>query len=96
MYTSDHWAIGCRKRKDTTASTCKIDVSSDKLNHAAMLLTQIQLSRKQEKTAKLVGWKSLVQCNLGGVPTTVLWDTGSQVSMIDMDWKKTYLPDAEI
>jgi len=94
--SGEHWAIGCRKRKDITASTCKIEISSDKLNDVTMLSSQATLSRKQEKTAKLVGRKSLVQCNLGGVPTTVLWDTGSQVSIVDMDWKKTHLPDAEI
>lgn len=61
-----------------------------------MLTSQAPLTRKQERTAKLVGHKSLVQCNLGGILTTVLWDTGSQVSIVDMDWKKTHLPDAEI
>ena len=94
--SSEHWAIGCRKRKDTTASTCKIEVATDRLNYAATLTSQAPLTRKQERTAKLVGRKSLVQCNLGGVPTTVLWDTGSQVSIVDMDWKNKHLPDTEI
>ncbi len=82
--------IGCWKRKDTTASTCKIEVSSVKLNHATVLLSQSPLSKKQEKTAELVGCKNLVHCNLGGVMTTVLWDSGSQVSMVDTDWKKKH------
>lgn len=66
------------------------------MNYAAILTSQTPLTRKQERTAKLVGRKSLVQCNLGGIPTTVLWDTGSQVSIVDMDWKNTHLPDTEI
>lgn len=94
--SSEHWAVGCRKRKDTTASTCKIEVATDKLNRAATLTSQAPLTRKQERTAKLVRRKSLVHCNLGGVPTTVLWDTESQVSIVDMDWKNTHLPDTEI
>lgn len=32
--------IGCCKRKDTTASTCKIKISSDKLNDTSMLSSQ--------------------------------------------------------
>lgn len=47
--SSEHWAIGCRKRIDCTASTCKIEICSDQLNNAAVLSSQTPLSQKQEK-----------------------------------------------
>ncbi|XP_038123133.1 uncharacterized protein LOC119771336 [Cyprinodon tularosa] len=72
--SSEHWAVGCRKKKDSTVNVNKIE----------------------EKTAKLIGRRNLVQCNIGGVPVTALWDTGSQVSIVDLNWKKEHLPDADV
>lgn len=94
--SSDHWAIGCRKKKDMSSSVCKIEVNNANLKDIMHLQKNVPLSKKQEKTAKLIGSKSLVQCYIGGAPATALWDTGSQVSIVDIEWKQTHLPNAEI
>ncbi len=51
---------------------------------------------KQQQAAKLVGKRCLVGASLGGVDTTILWDTGSQVSIVGVDWKRKHLPDVEM
>lgn len=33
---------------------------------------------------------------MGGVDTTILWDTGLQVLTAGRNWRKKYLPDAEV
>lgn len=40
----------------------------------------------------LVGKKSLLKCLIGGYPVTVLFDSGSQVSIVDRQWVKRYIP----
>ena len=40
----------------------------------------------------LVGKKTLLKCSLSGYPVTVLFDSGSQVSIIDKTWADTYIP----
>ena len=46
------------------------------------------------RLVKLIGKKPLFKCLLDGTTTKVLWDTGSQVSVIDMEWLSLYAPDA--
>lgn len=41
--------------------------------------------------APLIGKKSLLKCLIGGYPTTVLFDSGSQVSIIDQQWMDTHI-----
>ena len=48
----------------------------------------------QRRLVKLIGTKPLFKCLLDGIETRVLWDTGSQVSVIDMEWLSLYAPDA--
>lgn len=43
-------------------------------------------------TVPLVGKKSLLNCFISGYATTVLFDSGSQVSIINRTWKKTFIP----
>lgn len=38
----------------------------------------------------------LIDCNIHGVKTTALWDTGSQVCIIDEWWKNNVLPDVKL
>ena len=42
--------------------------------------------------APLVGKKSLLKCLISGYPATVLFDTGSKVSIIDRGWADTHIP----
>lgn len=44
------------------------------------------------RTAPLIGRKSLLKCFISGYAVTVLFDSGSQVSIIDRSWKETFIP----
>ena len=50
---------------------------------------------KQWQKVKLVGNRCLVCASLGGIDTTVMWDTVSQVSIVGMNWRKKYVSVAE-
>ncbi|KAK7880554.1 hypothetical protein WMY93_032813 [Mugilogobius chulae] len=58
--------------------------------------TTAPLTGKQQQTAKLVGRRCLVQATLNNMNTKVLWDTGSQVSIIGAEWKQNHLPDVAV
>lgn len=44
----------------------------------------------------LVGRQRLVECYLHGHQILALWDTGSQVYVIDELWKQEYLPEVTL
>ena len=44
------------------------------------------------RTAPLIGRKSLLKCFISGYAATVLFDSGSQVSIIDRLWRETFIP----
>ena len=44
----------------------------------------------------LIGEKCQIKCEIGGVSSTGLWDTGAMVSVICCSWLKKYLPDKTI
>ena len=48
------------------------------------------------KLIKLIGEKCQIKCEIGGVSSTGLWDTGAMVSVICRSWLKKYLPDETI
>ena len=50
----------------------------------------------QARVAELVGKKCLLKCYLNGYATTALFETGSQVSIVDHNWRKTYLPGHQV
>lgn len=82
--SAEHWASGCRMR-NVTASTNKVEIlycPDENTEKAELFSLRAPLSGKQLQTAKLFGKKCLVRASLGGVDTTVLWDTGSQVSIV--------------
>lgn len=54
--------------------------------------TNPMTSRRQAKLQALIGKKCLVDCCFEGIPTKALWDTGSQVTIINESWRSTYLP----
>ena len=53
-------------------------------------------SKRQRNMIKLVGRKCLVVCNFNKHPTTALWDTGAQVSLVSQEWLDNNLPDIPI
>lgn len=48
--------------------------------------------RRQAKLKALIGKKCMVDCFFEGVATQALWDTGSQVTIINESWRKSCLP----
>lgn len=48
--------------------------------------------RHHAKLKALIGKKCLVDCVFEGVATQALWDTGSQVTIINDSWRKSCLP----
>lgn len=53
-------------------------------------------SNKSLSMPALVGKQCLIDCFIQGVKTTALWDTGSQVCIIDEWWKNEILPDVRL
>ncbi|KAL0199247.1 hypothetical protein M9458_007787, partial [Cirrhinus mrigala] len=49
-----------------------------------------------EKTVQFVGKKCLLEGEIGGYQVSMLLDTGAQVSIIDQDWRKKYLPTHDV
>lgn len=92
--STEHWAPGCRQR-NVTANTSKIEIQSQP-SQVDLFSLEAPLTGKQRQTAKLVGKRCLVRASLGGVNTTVLWDTGSQVSIVGTNWRKIHLPNAVV
>lgn len=71
--------------RNVTASTNKVEIlycPDENTEKAELFSLRAPLSGKQLQTAKLFGKKCLVRASLGGVDTTILWDTGSQVSIV--------------
>ncbi|KAK3575427.1 hypothetical protein QTP86_026498 [Hemibagrus guttatus] len=48
--------------------------------------------QRQAKLDKLIGPRCMVDCFFEGVPVQALWDTGSQVTIINDEWKNTCFP----
>ncbi|KAG5855118.1 hypothetical protein ANANG_G00045560, partial [Anguilla anguilla] len=51
---------------------------------------------RQAKLTALIGKKCMVDCSLEGVATQALWDTGSQVTIINEKWRKSRLPHIQL
>ncbi|XP_035262887.1 uncharacterized protein LOC118221695 [Anguilla anguilla] len=51
---------------------------------------------RQAKLTALIGKKCMVDCSLEGVATQALWDTGSQVTIINEKWRKSHLPHIQL
>ena len=87
-----HWTD--RKRKcthlisDGEKSSC-----NDKSAH---YLPPLAPAVHTHKVISLVGRQCLVECYLSGHQLQVLWDTCSQMSIIDERWKREYLLNARL
>lgn len=51
---------------------------------------------RQAQVAPLVGKKCLIDCYIQGQEVQALWDSGSQVTIIDDLWKEVHLPDTRL
>lgn len=77
--SAEHWAAGCRS-KNISATTNKIETllhPGEKMDNRDPFKLKAPLTGKQQLMAKLVGKRCLVRASIGGVDTTILWDTGS-------------------
>ena len=54
---------------------------------------QVPLKRK---LVSLVGEKPLVNCQLGGKDCEALWDTGAQVSLVNLSWLQNNYPEEKV
>lgn len=52
--------------------------------------------KRKAQLLSLIGKKCTVNCFLDGVPTQALWDTGSQVCLINDRWRKEHLPHTKV
>lgn len=50
----------------------------------------------RERVAQLVGKKCNIKCCINSYAVDCLFDTGAQVSLLDRQWVKTYLPDQKV
>jgi transposase InsO family protein len=50
----------------------------------------------KSRIVRLIGDKPLFSCKLDGVEAKVLWDSGSQVSVVDSEWVSTFAPNAVV
>ncbi|XP_063049996.1 uncharacterized protein LOC134444699, partial [Engraulis encrasicolus] len=52
--------------------------------------------RHQSQLLRLIGKKCMVSCYFNGVKTEALWDTGSQVCLINEAWRKKNIPKVRV
>ena len=52
--------------------------------------------KAQINISRLVGNKCMVDCKLNGIQTKVLWDTGSQISILSSSFVKKNFPDNQV
>ena len=76
------WAISELEKKEKLQNRCDIRKNVD-----GGLRTRI---------VKLIGDKPLFDCKLDGVDSKVLWDSGSQVSVVESEWGSTFAPNAVV
>lgn len=53
-------------------------------------------STHHDKLVKLVGSRCRLSCEIGGLETECLWDTGAQVSMVSEDWLMENVRDTKV
>ena len=76
------WAIAELEKREKNDTFYHIDIKKD-LNTGL-----------RNRLVKLIGSKPLLKCCLDKVESLVLWDTGSQVSVVDDEWLSTHAPNA--
>lgn len=86
------------KRDTYCSKTCQEEHWSEhrkKCNqrtHSKVDATRTNKKDKQPHLVDLVGKRCLVECLIQGLKTQALWDTGSQVCIIDEQWKREHVP----
>lgn len=82
------------------SKTCQIshwDAHKKKCAHSKRNQEQgVKKVKKRPSVAALVGKQCLVDCYFNGIRTKALWDTGSQVCLINESWKNEILPNVKL
>ncbi|GAA6095956.1 uncharacterized protein LOC109203576 [Tachysurus ichikawai] len=86
----DHRAVGCLNRQKSNAG------SWDRMGGTTRKPRRRQPEGSGEKVVQFVGKKCLLEGEIGGHRVNMLLDTGAQVSIIDHDWRKEYLPTHDV
>lgn len=85
-----HWA---EHKRTCIKSTRSVSNFSRTMSIHTTCSTQVN---QQSPVTSLVGRQCLVECYLHGQRCQALWDTGSQVCVIDEVWKQEYLPEVPL
>ena len=97
-HVAKYCSVSCQKEHWLQHQVyCKALNISSRSNEIHVGEAVAHLSPKERaKVVFLVGNKCIIDCNLNGMKTKVLWDTGSQVSVISRRFLKTNFMDLEI
>lgn len=87
-------AIG--KRPSVTAKGQLVTDCSIQSHPDTSKISQANIQSPSQRVAKLIGEKCVLKCYLSGYAVTALLDSGAQVSIIDRQWKRRYLPQQEV
>uniref|UniRef100_A0A8C9XDB9 MYND-type domain-containing protein n=1 Tax=Sander lucioperca TaxID=283035 RepID=A0A8C9XDB9_SANLU len=60
--------------------------------HSHQSVTCTKKEDSQSRLVALVGKQCIVECYIQGHKTCALWDTGSQVCIVDEKWKRRHFP----
>ena len=82
--------------KDLCAAITSLAVNFDNANTVKTAFVSHITPQKHSKLIKLVGEKCLVECLLNGNKTFVLWDTGSQISILSQQYLTHNFPQLEV
>ncbi|KAG7478880.1 hypothetical protein JOB18_011456 [Solea senegalensis] len=83
------------KAKQTRETKKSVNGESNRVSHdhvSAQQTPQPRISLQWGREFKISGKRCIVECYIQGHKTHALWDTGSQVCIIDEKWKKRHLP----
>ena len=87
-----HWSC----HKALCAAITSLALNVDNTNTVKTAFVSHITPQKHSKMIKLVGEKCLVECLLNGNKTFVLWDTGSQISLLSQQYLTGNFPQLEV
>lgn len=70
-------------------------IKDPRVNSSEAYVTHLT-PKQHQRLARLVGDKCIVRCKLNSKEENVLWDTGSQVSIVSERWWKSMLPEENL
>ena len=95
--SSEHFKAGCKNRSKFKGKQGHQQPNVGKLSVSELKGTVSQLSSKQkQKLTNIVGPKCEVDCIIDNIKVKMLWDTGSQVSIIPKVWTEQNLPNVTV